>query len=253
MATNFYGATSLTGGGTGALDAIDGTNLADLDAAFVVTLAYVYFYSLDDDSAAAESSPDVISPDANAGNKRWILTGINELTATEVKQLENIDSTTISAAQWGYLGAATQGIWTTTHKARAYVGTNQTIATATVTKLNLDTESYDPGADFDSTTDYDYTVPVTGYYLISAGVGYNNLTAVATRIQVAIYNGATSISVAEGYGAVGSYNGVFICDVQSLTLNDVITLRTYHNSGSNETVIADPAKSFLSIHFISEA
>jgi len=113
MANNFFGATSLTGGGTGALDAIDGTDLADLDAAFVVTLSYIYFYSLDVDSAAAESSPDVISPDTNAGNKRWILTGINQVTATEIQQLENIGSTTISAAQWGYLGALNQGLTTT--------------------------------------------------------------------------------------------------------------------------------------------
>jgi hypothetical protein len=72
MATKIYGATSL-GSGTGGLKAIDGANLADLDIAIVCTLTDFYIYSLDDDSAAAESSPDVISPDANAGSKRWIL------------------------------------------------------------------------------------------------------------------------------------------------------------------------------------
>ena len=73
MANKFYGRTSLTGGGTGALDAIDGTNLADLDAAFVNILGEVFVYSLDADSAVAESSPNVIAPDANGGDKRWIL------------------------------------------------------------------------------------------------------------------------------------------------------------------------------------
>jgi len=73
MALINYSATSLTGGGSGALDSIDGTSLTDLDSCIVFTLATVYVYSLDDDSAASESSPDVISPDANAGNKRWIL------------------------------------------------------------------------------------------------------------------------------------------------------------------------------------
>jgi hypothetical protein len=68
-----YGAISLTGGGTGALDAIDGDNLNDLDAAFVNIFGTTYTYTLDDDSGAAESSPDVISPDTNAGTKRWIL------------------------------------------------------------------------------------------------------------------------------------------------------------------------------------
>ena len=72
-ANRMYWATSLTGGGSGALDAIDGANLVDLDAAIVVLLTGSYLYSLDADSAAAESSPETISPDTNAGDKRWIL------------------------------------------------------------------------------------------------------------------------------------------------------------------------------------
>ena len=75
MPNNFYGAIALTGGTAGALDAIDGANLNDLDAAFVQILNKVYSYTLDDDSGVAESSPDVISPDTNAGTKRWILQG----------------------------------------------------------------------------------------------------------------------------------------------------------------------------------
>ena len=73
-----YFATTLTGGGTNALDQIDGSDLVDLDAAIVVTLDKTYIYSLDDDSGAAESSPDVIKPDLNAGTKRWILSEIYE-------------------------------------------------------------------------------------------------------------------------------------------------------------------------------
>lgn len=75
MANKLYWATALTGGGTGALDKIDGAGLGDLDAAVVVTASLTYVYTLDSDSAAAESSPTVISPDSNAGDKRWILVG----------------------------------------------------------------------------------------------------------------------------------------------------------------------------------
>ncbi len=72
MANNFYAAIVLIGGGTGALDAIDGAALADSDAAIVQTDGTAYFYHLDATSGAAESSPDVITPDTNAGTKRWI-------------------------------------------------------------------------------------------------------------------------------------------------------------------------------------
>lgn len=69
----FRPAYALTGGGAGALDALGGAELADKDVGFVVTADGVYVYSLDADSGLAESSPDVIAPDNDAGDKRWIL------------------------------------------------------------------------------------------------------------------------------------------------------------------------------------
>lgn len=72
---SFYGAIALTGGAAGALDDVDGTGLNDGDGAIVKipTSGEVYEYTLDADSGATESSPNVIAPDANAGNKRWLL------------------------------------------------------------------------------------------------------------------------------------------------------------------------------------
>lgn len=92
MASNFYGATSLIGGGAGALDAIDGAALVDLDGAFVVTASGVYFYTLSASSGAAESSPGVISPDTNAGTKRWIRQAVLQSAA------QVIDVSSTSAA-----------------------------------------------------------------------------------------------------------------------------------------------------------
>ena len=69
MASNIYGAIALIGGGTGALDAIDGAALQDKDIAMVgVKGDKMYHYVLDATSGAAESSPDLISPDAKAIN-----------------------------------------------------------------------------------------------------------------------------------------------------------------------------------------
>jgi hypothetical protein len=68
-----YHRTALTGNTAASLDGIDGASLADGDFAFVMAGSVLYTYILDDDSGAAESSPSVISPDSNAGTKRWIL------------------------------------------------------------------------------------------------------------------------------------------------------------------------------------
>ena len=73
MAAKIYGAFSLIGGGVNSLDNIDGANLVNDDAAIVFTSSGTYRYIVDITSGAAESSPDVIAPDNNAGDKRWLL------------------------------------------------------------------------------------------------------------------------------------------------------------------------------------
>ena len=82
MSKIVYIKTALTGGGASALDGISGTILADGDMAFVNTgggtNGIEYIYILDADSAAAESLPYIVSPDNNAGDKRWILQRISK-------------------------------------------------------------------------------------------------------------------------------------------------------------------------------
>lgn len=65
--------TALTGGQDGALDGVDGTPLRDMDRAFCIVGGAFSVYYLDADSGLTESSPSIISPDTNAGQKRWIL------------------------------------------------------------------------------------------------------------------------------------------------------------------------------------
>lgn len=77
MANKIYPATALTGGSSGALDAIDGALLNDGDKAIVIVSGdFVYFYHMNASSGAAESAPDVIAPDSNPNDKRWILQSI---------------------------------------------------------------------------------------------------------------------------------------------------------------------------------
>jgi len=76
MAAKGYIKYALTGGASNALDSIDGTDLNDGDVGLVFVSGVMHVYILDADSAQAESSPYVISPDTNAGDKRWILQGL---------------------------------------------------------------------------------------------------------------------------------------------------------------------------------
>ncbi len=103
MAKSIYGAVILIGGAAGALDAIAGTNLVEGDPAIVMTDGNTYFYRLDATSGAAESSPDVISPDTDAGTKRWILqTVISESPYIRLhdSKASGTDGGSASAATW---------------------------------------------------------------------------------------------------------------------------------------------------------
>jgi len=86
-ATDGFGATGLTGGTTGKLDAIDITldGIDDGDTCVVKSAGVVYEYYYDDDNATAEASPDYIAPDkdnggAYAGDGRWVLNGFYPAT-----------------------------------------------------------------------------------------------------------------------------------------------------------------------------
>jgi len=78
MAINIYARNVLTGGGSKALDALDGLALYNSDIAITFTQDYTYIHYLDEESGAAENSPYVIEPDNNAENKRWLLIGTTE-------------------------------------------------------------------------------------------------------------------------------------------------------------------------------
>jgi len=72
---NLKNSSSWIGGASGSLDSHDGADLTAGDVDVNVTSSIVSFHFLVESAGAVESSPDVIVPDANAGNKWWDLLG----------------------------------------------------------------------------------------------------------------------------------------------------------------------------------
>lgn len=101
MSVKGYKFTALTGGGAGALDAQDGATLSHGDVALVTAAGTLYVYELDAASGAAESVPDVIAPDINAGDKRWIL--------QRVPQTNTVPAGTIVPWSGGYFADSDNG------------------------------------------------------------------------------------------------------------------------------------------------
>jgi len=74
--SDIYACTALIGGASGALDSIDGDLLSDLDAAMVTTGDKTYHYTLDADNAGSDDGLNIIAPDTNPGDKRWVLVNV---------------------------------------------------------------------------------------------------------------------------------------------------------------------------------
>ncbi len=178
MSNKIYPATSLIGGGEGALDAIDGDLLNDKDGAMVVELGTTYFYHLDADSAAAESSPNVISPDSNAGDKRWLLTGIEAMPVAQ-NLLTNSDF----------------GIWSNSGLAQGAGSGRQT--DFNVSNLYTDAD----GSTFASWTMTDATMTDAGANLLitETGATQSGWVDVASLVVGKLYK--VSIITANGTGA----------------------------------------------------
>ena len=168
-----YGAIDLTGGSAGDLDAIDGTVLQNNDIAIVITSTNVYIYRLNSTSGAAEVSPDVISPDTNAGNKRWILmpiryateiivggvylaTSAETVTGTDETKVVTPDTLTDKMSAPGAIGNTTPstGAFTTlaasgkvTSTPDPITATSETIAASIATLITLVTTNGDSDLD----------------------------------------------------------------------------------------------------------
>jgi len=156
--------------------------------------------------------------------------GLKSLTADEITQLQNIDSTTISTTQWGYLGAMDQGVATT-----STVTFNDITVT---TPSNIYALSHDSFADFLASEHYLQTAITnvstalstgllkvttgtgalsiatagTDYFNASSQVDHDQTTNFAANehfLQTAITNVSTGLStglltVTNGTGALGS-------------------------------------------------
>lgn len=126
-----------------------------------------------------------------------------------------------------------------------YLGSTQSVVTATMTKINFGTEDYDTGTSYDNATNYRFLPTTAGYYRISASMATNVAVSDGTVIELYIKKNGTT-NLAANYGSAGGTTYLASSTTCNVNLNgstDYIEVFVYHNLGSNLVFINDRTSS----------
>ena len=131
--------------------------------------------------------------------------------------------------------------------ASVHLASTQTVATATWTKLALASEKYDKNNDFDSSSNYRFTVPVDGIYFVTVNASFA-LTA-GNDAAAAIYkNGAENNLRFDVPGRNGGHFNINVTALLDLDATDYIEFYVFHNEGSDDTINSSTARTYAMIH-----
>lgn len=139
---------------------------------------------------------------------------------------------------------------TNPYKFKAYLGTNQT-SVGDGTKIQFDTESYDLNTNYDNATNYRYTAPVNGYYLVNCQLVFSSPTdQVRYGVDLKL-NGSSTIHLhltqASGTSAIYS----LASSIHSLSAGDYLEVFASITSGT-ATAVAGEHLTFFQAHLLSE-
>lgn len=131
--------------------------------------------------------------------------------------------------------------------------TSSTVAATTPTKIHLDTIDYDPNNNFDNVTNFRYTAPVTGYYLVTVEVVFYSVGSGANFGAFLYKNGAAIDAGGTSSGAISSPT-VTIASIYALTAGDYLEVFADSSTGTAATFgNSTNAYSSLAVHFLSIA
>jgi hypothetical protein len=89
----------------------------------------------------------------------------------------------------------------------AYLASQQNLTPSTYTKVTINTETFDAGACFDTSTNR-FTPNVAGYYLVNAVIAFNSTANNPTSAQSLIYKNGSSVKEAAGASPASRFTGV---------------------------------------------
>ena len=136
-------------------------------------------------------------------------------------------------------------------RVRAGHSTAQTIATATATKLQYDTEIFDNQSEYDNSTNYRFTATKAGEYYVDGHLVFDSCAwSAGNDIQLILYKNGSAVSRLD-YSRVQANITTFMqargADVIYLSAGDYVELYILHGRGSDTDTYGDTMYSFFSI------
>ena len=129
--------------------------------------------------------------------------------------------------------------WTNPYKFGAFMLSIQSVSASVWTKAQINTKEFDTNTNFDATTNYRYTVPVNGFYQISAQLALTTAGGGSgTTAQAALYKNGSPLVYSSIFPLSGSGTAIPIASiVRLIQLNAGDYLELFGN-------IADPTRQF---------
>jgi hypothetical protein len=135
-------------------------------------------------------------------------------------------------------------------RARAYRSGTQTNSISGWQKVQLNTESFDFGGNFDPETNYRFTAPVPGTYLVIGKIQFSAITA--CRFNVAIRkNGSLASRLVDQPLAASKPYGLGGSDEIELAADDYIELWYYTDQADGQIEGGGGYDTFLDVHLLS--
>ena len=155
-----------------------------------------------------------------------------------------------TALRWGTM----YGMVGTKYKARSTRTSTQTLTDKTFTKIQYGTEAYDPNNNFDSSTNYNYTAPKTGYYLVTAtlhlvlpaaGVDLNQAMSIFVNGSEVVRGDEQQLSV------VSATVGLGVSSILALSSTDTVDIRAYNDNSLGTGAVVEASLNDFAVHLLS--
>jgi len=131
-------------------------------------------------------------------------------------------------------------------------GSTQSIPSATVTKVQLNSEKFDQLGEFDTTNpNYKFTATDAGYYVICFSAGFRPTLTADKKFLVMLYVNGASAAETMLHSSHNDYVGGGNAIVYYLNQNDYLELFVFHNSGAAVNLDYTNELTFLAIERLS--